>query len=142
MFEHLHKYINQNINKKHTKQLVKVLDMFVKAIYVKHYMGDVSGFSAEAPRETTELKKFSISVKLWEFMQTIHKYIDAYLNTHYVYIQSKPTEMSEERYDLLTQLYSIAVEFKPFIHNAMFPDITETLVRYVKPGQTHLHYVE
>jgi hypothetical protein len=42
--------------------------------------------------------------------------------------------MSEERYELMTQIYNISMEFKPFINSAMFPDITETLVRYVKPG--------
>lgn len=47
--------------------------------------------------------------------------------------------MSDDRYELITSLYNIAIEFKLF---TVITDFNHNSVNFIKPGQTHLHYVE
>jgi hypothetical protein len=47
--------------------------------------------------------------------------------------------MTEERYELITQLYHIGIEFKMYTTITAMNQIN---IQFIKPGQTHLHYVD
>lgn len=76
IFEQVHKYINKTLKHSSTKKteqarrqrILTVIDMFIKAIYLKHYMGTPDDLVEEPiPKETPNAKKFAVSVKLFEF---------------------------------------------------------------------------
>lgn len=84
IFEQVYKYINRHLKYSGSKKnldlkrqrVLKVLDMFVKSIYLKHYMGSADSFvDPPVSVETPNIKKFAISVKLYEFFQNLHSYI-------------------------------------------------------------------
>jgi hypothetical protein len=148
IFELLFKYVNKNLkngsNTPRQQNILKMIDMFVKSMYVKHYMGDINALYAdEIKGETADAKKFAISVKLFEFFRTINYYKKEYAKDYSVFIAEKPENMTEERYELVTQIYHISKFMKQYTaaNNHEIQAVLQIEIMYVNPGQTHLHYV-